>query len=291
MLARAAGLGNAYIGFAIVGILAAAIANLYFYRIAAKYTSTPLPVTLVFAWSPYLFAAIHVALPDPLSIACVLAALTCLLEDRFVGLVVWSALALLFKEVAIGAALALALLGLLRRGWRQALWYLVLVSVPSLIVVATYAVAWHDPLWYFKESRTTLIPAPLTLIRLLTAAPSPLIVRLDSAINLGILTMLGVALWRLRRLDRRLLVFVIVSVLPLLFLDERQYASDFDMARQYMMAAPALLAFADVFNRLRRRTLSIMLASMGGYSMYYILSVSKFFVLHKQAILNLLSFL
>ena len=279
-----------HIGFAIAGIVGAALANLYFYRIASLYTPKPLRVTLVFAFSPYLFAATHIALPDPLSVAMVLAAFYYLLKNQFVEMTICSALALLFKEVAAVSILALAILTYRRMGLKRAALYLILVGLPTLVVVITYAHAWNDWLWYLKESRTTLVPAPVTLIKLLLNPGSTLIVRFDSLINMGVLTLLGYSLWRLRHDNRMILIFVILSIIPLLFLDERQYASDFDMVRQYMVAAPALLVFTAGINRLRRSVFYMLLCGMSAYAMYYILSTATFFVHYKQAILNLLPF-
>jgi hypothetical protein len=279
-----------HIGFAIVGIGGAALANLYFYRIASRYSSSALRLTLIFAFSPYLFAAAHVALPDPLSIAMVLAAFYYLLNDQFVELTLCSGFALLFKEVSAVSILAMAVIWGWRHGWKRAGLYLVLAGLPTLAVVIVYAIAWHDALWYLKEGRTTLVPAPLTLLQILTAPNSGLLVRVDSLINMGILALLAYALWRLRRIDATLLAFLFISIVPLLFLDERQYQSDFDMVRQYMVAAPALVAFSAAVDRLSNWVFRLFLAGMGIYALYYILSVSKFFITYKAEILNLLPF-
>lgn len=289
LAARAAWPWDAHIGFALIGIAAAAMANLFVYRILARYTQQPLRPALLFACSPYLFAAAHLALPDPVSVALTLAALYALLEGRFGRLVIYSALALLFKEVAATAVLALAVLAYGRWGWRRAATYLALCGLPVLGLVAVYAQAWGQWQWYLLESRSTIVPAPITLVRLIASAASPAIVRLDSAINLGILALLAWALWRLRSIDRRLLVYSLIVVVPLLFLDERQYQSDFDMARQYMAVAPALLAFAGPANRAGRWLFQALLAGMIAYGMYYILSISTFFVTYKHEILSMLT--
>ncbi len=289
LAARALWPWDAHIGFAIIGFVGVALANLYLYRIASLYLASPLRIALVFAFSPYLFAAAHVALPDPVSVAMVLAAFYYFLKKQFAGLVICSALALLFKEVSAVSILALTVLLFQRDGWLRTTAYLTLVGLPMLIVALVYAVAWGDWLWFLKESRSTLIPAPFTLIGLATASQSPLIVRVDSVINLFILALLGYALWRLRHTHRTIVLFAAISALPLLFLDERQYASDFDMARQYMVVAPALIAFSGLVQKIPGWIFQFLLAGMMCYAMYYILSIATFFVTYKSDILRLLS--
>ena len=85
-----------------------------------------------------------------------------------------------------------------------------------------------------------------------------------------------------------LCIYALISVIPLLFLDERQYQSDFDMARQYMAVAPVLLVFSGALNRVRVWMLAVLSVGLVGYGFYYILSISTFFVMYKREILDLL---
>lgn len=278
---------EAHVGFALLGIAGAALANLFFYRISARFSKRPGLLTLVFACSPYLFAAAHVALPDPLSVGLALGALHFAFARRFWPMVLCGALAVAFKEVAAVAVLGVAAVVLLRDGWRPAVAFLALAGLPALAVVALYAGVWGDPLWYFGESRTTLVPAPLTLLGLLLAPGQPFMVRWGAVVNLALLGGLAWAIWRLRA-NLPLLLYLIICTVPLLFLDERQYQSDFDMARQYMAAAPALLAYERPLARMPRWVLALLLAVMLAYALYYILSVSRFFLIYKELLLQLL---
>ncbi len=288
LAARAAWPWDAHIGFVLVGIAGAVLANLFFYKIVARSVAQPLRLTALFACSPYLFAAAHLGLPDPVSVALTFAALYAMRENRFAWLVLCSGLALLFKEVAAIGVLALAVLVYQRDGFRRAILYLFLAGLPVVAVAALFTWAWGDWQWYLRESRSTLVPAPITLMLLATGPASPAIVRLDSVINLGILSMLGYAIWRIRRADRMLCIYALISVIPLLFLDERQYQSDFDMARQYMAVAPVLLVFSGALNRVRVWMLAVLSVGLVGYGFYYILSISTFFVMYKREILDLL---
>lgn len=288
LLARLLFPWDVHIGLVVAGVLGAALANLYFYRLASLYLDNPLPLSIVFACTPYLFAAAHVGVPDTLSVGFVLAALYYLLTSRYRWMAGCAAAALVFKEVAAVAVFAMALISLRRIGfWRTAV-YFFLAGIPLLLVVIAYTLVWGDILWYLGESRTTPIPAPITLLRLITAPDSTIFVRISVVINLGILGLVAYGLWGLRRIDTTLLIYCAISILPLLFLDWRQYQSDFDMARQYMVAAPVLFPYAGLVNRLHRGVFAVLLAAMTAYAFYYMLSIGTFFVTYKEVFLQLL---
>lgn len=277
------------IGIALAGIIGAALANLYFYRFASLYLEQPWRITLVFAFAPYLFAAAHVGVPDTLSIGLVLATLYYLLQSQHRRMIVSGAAALLFKEVAAVAIFAMAVLSLWRIGIVRTILYFFLMGIPTLIVVGIYAMVWNDPFWYLGESRMSLVPAPITLVNLFLSPPSSALhVRISCIINIFVLLLIGYGIWKLRTIDRKLQIYVVISIFPLLFLDWRQYQSDFDMVRQYMVAAPALLPLAPFFNRLNRWIYHLILVGMSLYAIYYILSIGKFFVTYKHVILGLL---
>jgi len=278
--------GNLPLGLALAGIIGAAVANLYFYRFASLYLEQPWRITLVFAFAPYLFAAAHVGVPDTLSIGLVLATLYYLLQNQYRRMIVSGAAALLFKEVAAVAIFAMAVLSLWRIGIVRTILYFFLMGIPTLIVVAVYAMVWNDPFWYLGESRTSLVPAPVTLINLFLSPPSSALhVRISCIINMFVLLLIGYGIWKLRTIDRKLQIYVAISILPLLFLDWRQYQSDFDMVRQYMVAAPVLLPYETFFNRLNRWVYRLVLVGMSFYALYYILSIGKFFVTYKDVFL------
>jgi hypothetical protein len=288
LVARALFPWDAHVGIALAAIIGAALANLYFYRLASLYLANPWRIALVFAFAPYLFAAAHVGVPDTLSIAFVLAALFYLLQDQHKRMIVSAALALLFKEVAAVAVFAMAVISFWRIGVVRTFGYFFLVGIPTLIVVVIYALVWNDPLWYLGESRMAAVPAPVTLFNLFLSPESTIHVRVSSVINMVVLALLAYGIWGLRKFDRTLQVYVVISILPLLFLDWRQYQSDFDMVRQYMVAAPALLPFSAFFNRLHYWIYRLVLIGMFFYALYYILSIGKFFVTYKEVILRLL---
>lgn len=108
-----------HVSFLIIGVGAASLSAVFFYKIAQKYTRHPLWLAAIYSLLPWLFFSAHLSLNEPLLMLFLLAGYYYYTEDRPWAYTACFALALLSKEVAAIPLLAMTVLIWQRYGWKR----------------------------------------------------------------------------------------------------------------------------------------------------------------------------
>ncbi|MGQ9494140.1 MAG: hypothetical protein ACUVR2_10305 [Anaerolineae bacterium] len=233
VLARIVFPWDLHISFLLLGIGAASLSAVYFFKIARHYTRHPLPLTLLYSALPWLFFAAHHGLNEPLLMLFLLAGFYDYLQDRPWAYTACFALAMLSKELAALPVLAMAVLLWRRDGWQRALAFATVALVPFGVFCLMYGLHWGDCLWCLKESpenplensfswKTGLWWMYLTLRTGTRSSANPTVAWaydvLNQVLNVCLLLATAIGTYRLRRLDRELFLYNTIVAVPLLFL-------------------------------------------------------------------------
>jgi len=290
---------NMELSFLVVGIVAASLSAVYFYKVARRYAEHPFRLTLLYSALPWLFFAAHHALTEPLLMLTVLAGYYYFVEERDLACTAAFALALLTKELAAFPALAVGLLILYRRGWRRALLFST-VLIPLAGFCLLYGLRWGDCLWCLKlgeghpsegffSPRTGLYWMVHTLIYGTNSSANPTVAMAydigNQILNVTLLvsTALGVyLLWQRGQTD---LAFVnTFALVPLWFLGSAQYNLNSSVGRKFLLVSLLILAYdrwVDSSRRTQRVGYWLIIAGMLALGILWTFIYAKFFLLYK----------
>jgi Gpi18-like mannosyltransferase len=287
-----------HISFLIIGIGAASLSAVFFYKIARKYSQNPLRLTIIYSALPWLFFSAHLGLTEPLLLLFLLAGFYYYLEDRPWGYTLCFALALLTKETAVIPIMAMAILIWKRHGWKRAAVFLP-VAIPFGIFCLAYGYHWSDCLWCARNTpgnsftwQSGLWWMAMAVINGAHSTSNPTVSFLynlaNQLLNLAVLTAIGIGIYQLRKIDFDLLLYCLLITVPLFFLGRNVYTFNPDMGRQFLASSLVLLGFDNVFEKcfLRNKRTSrflffLLLTGMFGLSFFWILLHSGYFVSHK----------
>ncbi len=288
-----------HLSFWLLGVIPASLSAVYFYKIARRYTENALPLTWVYSFLPWLlFSALH-SLSEPLLMLFLLAGFYYYLQNQFWLALPAYALAALTKEVALLAIAALTLVILWKDGWkRAAIFSLAIVPFGSFCLV--YGYHWGDCLWCARvepNNGLSWIPGVWWIFRTFIEYPAssanPTIAFLYNSfnqfLNLALLALVAVGIFRLRALDKSLLIYCGALSLPLYFLGPDVYSLNVNLGRQFLISSLALIGYADLFspqNRFGRwiaRPVGMFLVLLSPLllAFLWIMMYSKYFLYHK----------
>lgn len=287
--------------FLIIGIGAASLSAVYFYKIAARYARQPFSLTVLYSLLPWLLFAAHVGLNEPLLMLFLLAGFYYYLQDRPWAYTVCFALAMLSKELAALPVLAMAVLLWRRNGWRRAMAFAAVALLPFALFCLVYGLRWGDCLWCLKESpenplensfswKTGFWWMYLTLRTGTHSSANPWVAAAYDVLNqmLNVLLLLAVAIgtYRLKRLDKELAWYNAMVSAPLLFLGRNQYMLNSSLGRQFLIGALALIGFQNDLPSLpfgRNSALLLILIAVGMLVLggLWVFLYSTFFIHYK----------
>jgi len=275
--------GERHLAFLIVGVVAASLAAVFFYRIARGSSAHARELTLLFAAVPYLFAGAHLGYTEPLMVAALLAGYDSVNRGRLCLGTACFAFAMLSKEIAVFPVLALFVVSTIGREWRKAAHTVLALALPTVYYLAV-GLRWGDVLWLLRGDveRANVGFTPWVIAQLLRAAPReplPFLLALDQMANIALLAVLILAIWKLAG-QRHLFVYLALSCVPLLFLGPAVVYYNWHVGRQALIAPLSLLGLDAVIPRLRP-LLWLVLLLMLGMSVYQSLFWAKFFWFHK----------
>lgn len=257
VLARLAGVGSMEWAFLLIGIAAASLSAVYFYKIAAHHTEHPFRLAVVYSALPWLFFAAHHGLNEPLLMLFLLAGYCYYLQDRPWAYTACFALAMLSKELAALPVLAMAVLIWRRYGWRRALAFAPAV-LPFGAFCLVYGLHWGDCLWCLKESAANPLENSFSLktglwwmyetLRTGTRSSANPTVALaydiaNQVLNVALLAAVAVGTVRLRKVSADLALYTAVVAAPLLLLGRNQYMLNSSLGRQFLIASLAILGY------------------------------------------------
>jgi hypothetical protein len=276
---------NRYLGFLVVDVVAVSVASLFFYKIAKMYSAYPLELTVLFSALPYLFAGAHLGYTEPLMVAGLLAGYYDLSRGRMWRSVLWHALALLAKEIAIFPILTLTLVYALESGVRKALPF-PLALVPATIYYLALGLHWKDPLLLLQGDVEGMNVgfAPLLIVLLIGSAASQTYVpswflALNQVANVAFFTLLFLTVFWLRG-HRNLFWYVGLSCVPLLFTGWSVVFLNWHVGRQGLIVSLSVLGFDRIMPWLKQflwPILILMFLASCFQSLYW----AKFFWFHK----------
>ncbi len=288
-----------HVSFLIIGVGAASLSAVFFYKIAQKYTRHPLWLAAIYSLLPWLFFSAHLSLNEPLLMLFLLAGYYYYTEDRPWAYTACFALALLSKEVAAIPLLAMTVLIWQRYGWKRAALFAPAVLPFGLFCLA-YGLHWKDCLWCARTElenalsmKTGLYWMILTLQTGTKSSANPVVAYgydlFNQLLNLVLLAITAVGIYHLRRVDSDLMLYNLIISFPLLFLSRNQYMLNSSLGRQFLISALVILGFDGVFtwvmaagsSRLRRAVPLLLLAGMLGLGVFWIALYSKFFLFNK----------
>ncbi|MGC8786789.1 MAG: glycosyltransferase 87 family protein, partial [Anaerolineae bacterium] len=247
-----------HVSFLIIGIGAASLSAVFFYKIAARYTRHPFQLAVFYSLLPWLFFAAHHGLNEPLLMLFLLAGFYYYLQDRPWAYSACFALAMLSKELAALPVLAMSVLLWRRHGWRRVMTFAAVALLPFATFCLAYGVRWGDCLWCLKESpenplensfswKTGFWWMYLTLRTGTKSSANPHVALaydvLNQVLNVLLLLAVGIGTYRLKRLDRELFLYNAIVAMPLLFLGRNQYMLNSSLGRQFLIAALVLIGF------------------------------------------------
>ncbi len=299
LLARVAIPWNLELSFLVTGIVAASMSAVYFYKIAKRYVAHPFRLTLIYSALPWLFFAAHHGLSEPLLMCTLLAGYYYFLEGRYAACTLAFALALLTKELAAFPALAIGLLLLRRRKWRDALRFGAAL-IPLLGYCLLYGLRWGDCAWCLKlgqgnpvqaffSLRTGLFWMVHTLIYGTSSSAHPTVAVLydilNQALNVISLTLLTFGVYQLWERGVRELAFINTILLVMVFfLGEEMYKFNHCVGRKFLLLAPVILAYAPQVDDARRGLrMAYWLALVGMLSLgtLWTFMYAKFFLFYR----------
>jgi hypothetical protein len=288
-----------HLSFLIIGIGAASLSAVFFFKIAKRYTKHSFRLTILYSLLPWLFFAAHHGLNEPLLMVFLLAGFYYYLEDRPWVYTACFALAMLSKELAALPILAMAVLIWRRNGWRRALTFAPSALFPFGLFCLVYGAHWGDCAWCLKESAGNPLENSFSLktgfwwmiqtLRTGTHSSANPTVALwydvvNQILNLGLLAATAVGTIRLRKVNTELLIYCAIVAVPLLFLGRNQYMLNSSLGRQFLIASPALLGF-DRWLALRnpsaRAGYWLAIGGQFGLAVLWTLLYSKLFLAYK----------
>jgi hypothetical protein len=290
---------NRNVSFMLIGIGAASLSAVFFYKIAKKYSQHPITFTAIYSLLPWLFFSAHLGLNEPILLLFLLAGYYYYTEGRPWSYALCYALALLTKEVAIIPIFAITVLIWKRYGWKRAVVFVPIV-LPFGIFCLAYGLHWNDCLWCIRNtpenSFTWQTGVWWMFIALKTGTQSsanPIVSfvydLMNQILNLCVLVTIVYGIFQLRRIDFDLMLYNVLISVPLLFLGYHIYTLNADMGRQYLIGCLAILGLDRPLTKmtmgrykpLSRYTLLLSLIGMLGLSVFWIVLYSGFFFHHK----------
>ena len=291
---------NVELSFLVVGIVAASLSAVYFFKIAEHHTAHPFRLTLIYSVLPWLFFAAHHSLTEPLMMLTFLAGYYYYLQDRILTSAVAFGLGILAKELVLFPALAVGLLILYRRGWRKALLFSVSL-IPLMLFWLAYAWRWNEPLWYLKlgeghgqdsffSLRTGLYWMIDTLVHGTQSSANPTVAFLydvgNQALNVVLLISTAVGVYWLWRKGPRDLAFAnTLMLVPLWFLGEAQYNLNSSVGRKFLLVSLVILAYDRLLDGSRhglwRAAYWLTIAGLLALGILWIFLYAKFFTVYK----------
>ncbi len=285
--------------FLVVGIVAASLSAVFFYKVVRRYAEHPFRLTLLYSALPWLFFAAHHGLTEPLLMLTVLAGFYYFFEERYVACTVAFALALLTKELAAFPALAVGLLMIRRRGWRRALWFGAAL-IPLIGFCLLYGLRWNNCTWClgmgewnapegFFSLRTGLYWMAQAVIKGTNSSANPAVALLydvgNQVLNGLSLIVLALGVYLLWRKGLRELAFINTILLVMVFfLGELMYQFNHCVGRKFLLLSPALVAY-DQWIGSNRRALRIgywvLIAGMLALGILWTFIYAKFFLFYK----------
>ncbi len=258
LLARVAIPWNLELSFLVTGIVAASLSAVYFYKIAKRYAVHAWRLTVIYSALPWLFLAAHHGLSEPLLMLTVLAGYYYFFEARYTTCTVAFALALLTKELAAFPALAVGLLLLRRRDWRNAVRFGAAL-IPLVGFCLLYGQRWGDCAWYLKlgqgnpvqaffSPRTGLFWMVHALIHGTNSSAHPTVALLYDILNQGLnlLSLLALTFGVYRLWKQGLHELAVINSMLLVmvfFLGEEMYKFNHCVGRKFLLLAPVILAY------------------------------------------------
>jgi hypothetical protein len=293
-----------HLSFLIIGVGAASLSAVFFFKIAKRYTKHPFRLTILYSLLPWLFFAAHHGLNEPLLMLFLLAGFYYYLEDRPWVYTACFALAMLSKELAALPILAMTVLIWRRDGWRRALTFGPIALFPFALFCLVYGAHWGDCAWCLKESAENPLENSFSLktgfwwmiqtLRTGTHSSANPTVALwydvvNQMLNVGLLAATAVGIIRLRKVNTELLIYNAIIAVPLLFLGRNQYALNSSLGRQFLIVSPALLGFDSMLAfkdqtkwvPLNRLAFFMVIGATILLSSFWILLYSKFFLVHR----------
>jgi hypothetical protein len=288
-----------HISFLVIGIGAASLSAVYFYKIAKKHSLIPIKLTAIYSLLPWLFLSAHLGLNEPLLLLFLLAGYYYYTENRPWSYTICFALALLTKEIAVIPILALTVLIWKRYGWKRAAVFAPVV-LPFGIFCLAYGLHWNDCLWCARTIpetsftwQTGLWWMFMTLKTGIHSSTNSMVNfgynLFNQILNLGVLTAIAIGIYRLRRVDFDLMLYNLLISVPLFFLGKYIYTFNSDMGRQYLISCLVIIGLDGIWTRvaigrnkrINRIALLLFLTGMLGLSVFWIVGNSGFFLNHK----------
>jgi hypothetical protein len=248
-----------HVSFLIIGVGAASLSAVFFYKIARQYVDHALEVSVLYSALPWLVFSAHHALSEPLMMLFLLAGFYYFLGNRPWMYTGCFALALLSKELALLPILAMGVLVGRRYGWRRAAGF-ALAVLPFGLFCLAYGLHWGDCLWCLKESPENALENSFSwktglwwmyrTLRVGTESSANRSVAFwydvaNQALNLAVLVLSGLGLARLRRIDSELFIYNLIVVVPLLFLGRNQYMLSSSLGRQFLVGALVMISLGN----------------------------------------------
>ncbi len=250
------------ISFIIIGIVAASLSAVFFYKIAKQYSSYPISLTAIYSLLPWLFYSAHIGLNEPLLLLFLLMGYYYFTKNQFTVYTISYALALLTKEIAIVPIFALAYLIITKYGWKRSIVFLS-ATLPFGLFCLIYGWHWNDCFWCAKSSpgnffslKTGFWWLYITLKNGAGISTNPVLSQLYNyfSVVLTIITIIiiSIGVYRLRYVDKTLMVYNLLISLPLLFMGYHLYNDNLNMGRQFLISCLALVGIGGFLNRLRK---------------------------------------
>ena len=287
-----------HFSFLIIGIGAASLSAVYFFKIARRYTEHPFRLTILYSLLPWLFFAAHHGLNEPLLMLFLLAGFYYYLQDRPWVYAACFALAMLSKELAALPILAMTVLIWRRNGWRRAMTFAPIALFPFGLFCLVYGAHWGDCAWCLKESTENPLENSFSLktgfwwmIQTLKtgthSSANPTVAMwydvVNQMLNVGLLVATAVGIIRLRKVNTELLIYNAIVALPLLFLGRNQYALNSSLGRQMLLASTTILGFDGFLGSIGKKTwvrdaiFALCCCGLLALGAFWILLYSKFF--------------
>lgn len=280
-----------HFGFAAINIVAVSLAATYFYLIMQEHAeddSTALRLVFLCATTPYLFASAHMGLTEPLMLVALLAGYFHARRGELWPASAAYALAMLTKEIALLPVLAEFVLLVRRVGLRRSLPASLPLLASFLPVGLWYLLVglrWGDLFWMLGGTEGQTGFAPAAIVDILRNPPAvasvpPIFFIVNQMANILLLGLIIAGLYGMRR-SRPLVIWVGLSVFPLLFLGRAVYEYNFDIGRQ---ALPAVLLFAALRRSWLLRDGRLCWPAIGGLlvlSLFWTLYYARLFVFYK----------
>ena len=289
---------NPELSFLLVGIVAASLSAVYFYKIAKHYGNYPLRLTVLYSVLPWLLFAAHHSLNEPMLMLFLLAGYYYYLIERDLACTVSIALALVSKELAALPALAIGILYIRQRGWRRALLFGAAL-IPFTGFCLAYGVRWNDLCWCLKETpaidiedqfswKTGLWWMYQAILNGTGSSANPTVALaydvLNQVLNLVVVASAGLGVYLLSKTNKQLAFFNAMCVIPLWFLGRNQYMLNSSLGRQFLMGSLVILAYdrwMGLPNRVLRVAYWLAIAGMLALGILWTLLYAKFFVFYK----------